>query len=449
MSVTDLAFALYGRRAGLITRRGGTITLTYDPAYRQPDAAPLSLSMPLVQPTWRGRQVEAYLAGLLPDRADVRTRWAAEFDVRPGDTLGLIAAIGADTAGAAVFAAPDDLDDVLAAPGGMVPATDADIAARLRRLRADESDWLDDDEHWSLAGAQGKFTVLRTDGGWAFPTGSTPSTHIVKPGITRITGQALAEHVSMRTLAALGIDVAPTEHVMVEDQSAIVMGRYDRRRARDGSLQRLHQEDVLQALGLDPRRKYEQDRGPGVARIVRLLRDSAGEDSVRRFVDATIVGYLIGAPDGHAKNYSLLLVGGTARLAPLYDVSTGLVPDSGGRLRYRSAAMSIGGEKRFGEVEGRHWDKFAGVVGMPAQDVRDRVQDLATRLPDALADAVRPLPDSPDARHLRARTVPAVLALVEQTLRGLTESRHVGGRVVSLWMDGLGDSAPESWDGQG
>ncbi len=50
------------------------------------------------------------------------------------------------------------------------------------------------------------------------------------------------------------------------------------------------------------------------------------------------------------------------RFAPLYDVSTGLIPDTAGRLRYRSVAQSIGGEKRFGgEVEAKHWVAFADV----------------------------------------------------------------------------------------
>lgn len=48
MATTELAFALYGRPAGLITRRGGSLRLTYDAAYAQsPDATALSVSMPV------------------------------------------------------------------------------------------------------------------------------------------------------------------------------------------------------------------------------------------------------------------------------------------------------------------------------------------------------------------------------------------------------------------
>jgi serine/threonine-protein kinase HipA len=454
VSVTELAFALYGRRAGLIRRAGGRTTLTYDDAYLGSERpTPLSLSMPLLGTTYRSREVNAYLKGLLPDHADVRERWARRLGVRSGDVLGLVAAIGADVAGGAVFAEPDRLDDLLAAPGEVEPLTEVDIAARLRALREDDRAWHEDDEHWSLAGGQGKFTLATTPaGGWGIASGSAPSTHIVKPGIARIRAQAMVEHVTMRALALAGLDVATTAWTQFEDQPALVVTRYDRADARDGRVVRLHQEDLVQTFALDPARKYEADGGPGVARIVERLRTSADEQAVTGFVDATIAGYLLGAPDGHAKNYSLLLLGDAVRLAPLYDVSTGLVPTASGRLRYRSAAMSIGGEKRFGDVEGPHWDRFARVAGREPEAVRERVAVLARSLPDAFVRAVDELPDSGDAQHVRAVVLPGVVAVCRQAVNGLTGTRRTAdGRLVTPFLSTLepeGTAAREPVDEQ-
>src|SRR5690554_1836400 len=110
MSVRELAFAIYGQRAGLITREKHVITLRYDAEYAaQPHATPLSLSMPLEGQQYSARPVLAFLKGLLPDNPAVRERWARRFGVRTGDWLGLVAAVGADTAGGAVFAAPEHL----------------------------------------------------------------------------------------------------------------------------------------------------------------------------------------------------------------------------------------------------------------------------------------------------------------------------------------------------
>ena len=56
---------------------------------------------------------------------------------------------------------------------------------------------------------------------------------------------------------------------------------------------------------------------------------------------------IIGAPNAHAKNYSLVLGKGTnAALAPMYDVASGLAYES---MRRRARlAMSVGGENRVG-----------------------------------------------------------------------------------------------------
>ena len=437
MSVRELAFAIYGRRAGLIVRDRHLVTLRYDDDYLAwPEATPLSLSMPLVGGAYTARPVLAFLKGLLPDNPAVRERWARRFGVRAGDTLGLVAAIGGDTAGGAVFAAPDELDSLLARPSRVEAISHGEVAARLRQLREDDDAWLgESDEHWSLAGAQGKFTLVQLDdGGWGLASGSAPSTHIVKPGVRRVANQALAEHESMRTLALLGLEVAETTFVEVEDEPAVVVTRFDRRRQPAGVV-RVHQEDLVQSHALDPSRKYEGDGGPGVARIVATLGQHAGPESVGRFVDATIAGYLLGAPDGHAKNYSVMLAGALVRLAPLYDVSTGLIPDAAGRLRYRSAAMSIGGEKRFGDVEATHWEKFAQVCRQPVERVRSRVAELAERLPDAFEAALGEVSGAAGERALRSQTLPLVAAVCEETARGLTRSRRVAGRLVTPFLD--------------
>lgn len=230
-----LAFALYGRVAGTIERDGGAVTLRYAPDYLDlPDPTPLSLSMPVSTTTYRSRPVEAYLRGLLPDHEEVRDRWARKAGVRPGDTLGLIAHVGMDVSGGAIFAPADEITDALARPGTLEPAADSDIAERLRRVRQDDAAWHADEdaEHWSLAGAQSKFTLARSEAGWAFAEGGAPSTHIVKPGIDRIRAQALSEHVSMRALAIAGLPVAETQYLTFEDQDAIVVTRFDRRAAR-------------------------------------------------------------------------------------------------------------------------------------------------------------------------------------------------------------------------
>jgi len=76
-----------------------------------------------------------------------------------------------------------------------------------------------------------------------------------------------------------------------------VVERYDRVRS-DGRWARIHQEDMCQALGLHPTRKYESDGGPGARTIVELLREQSSnpEEDVQSFVDANIFNWLIAGP---------------------------------------------------------------------------------------------------------------------------------------------------------
>jgi serine/threonine-protein kinase HipA len=420
MTTRRLVVVLYARRAGIIERNGGSLAFTYDPEYlADTRATPLSLSMPLATTRYTNKWVEAYLRGLLPDNDEVRRRWAAHFGLRDRDTFGLIGAIGSDAAGGAVFLPDDVYPDALG--GGYVEGIDEHaIAERLRRLRVDHTDWLGEDEHWSLAGAQSKFTLRELDGGWGIAHGTEPSTHIVKPGISRIRGQALVEHVSMTAARALGLDVAATRYAEFEDQPAIVVTRFDRR-LRDGRWQRVHQEDFCQTFALDPSRKYEADQGPGVRRIADRLRNVTEDNSVERFAKAIIVNYLLGAPDAHAKNYSLLLVGRLSRLAPLYDIASGLTADQSGRLRFPKAAMSIGGERAFGEVRGKHWERFAAAVGVPAGLVREWVTELATAAPDAVSDAAATVPALARDDAALPRLTARVARLAQLTVAGLDD----------------------------
>src|SRR3546814_14540742 len=78
----------------------------------------------------------------------------------------------------------------------------------------------------------------------------------------------------------------------------------------------------LQALSIPPTRKYQSDTGPGIIEIMGLLNgsDSPQVDRIQ-FMRANIVFWLLGAIDGHAKNFSLHLhPAGRFNMTPLYDV---------------------------------------------------------------------------------------------------------------------------------
>ncbi|GIG40632.1 type II toxin-antitoxin system HipA family toxin [Cellulomonas phragmiteti] len=421
MSDRHLDVVLYERVIGQVTQsHSGRHTFTYDPQYvSDVNATALSLSMPVADATYPGRRIDPYLQGLLPDGDEVRERWAQRFGVSAQNPFALLEHMGLDCAGAVQLVPGGAPGGPHALEGSLERVTDADIGARLRALRADDTAWTVAGERWSLAGAQGKFALTRdVNGAWHEPLGAAASTHIIKPGVVGYRDQALNEHVCMRALALCGLRVASTEYVEFDGQPALVVARYDRRRRADGTVMRVHQEDMCQALSVYPRRKYEASKGPTAADIANLLRRSASDPGhdVHEFVRAVIANYLIGAPDAHAKNYSVLLAGPQVRLAPLYDVASALPYDPRqADSELRDSAMSIGGRRTFGTVEGRHWDRFAALCRVSPDAVRTEVAALAGALPGALEAAFDPFARS----ALRDRLLTRVRDLSEVTLRTL------------------------------
>jgi serine/threonine-protein kinase HipA len=131
----------------------------------------------------------------------------------------------------------------------------------------------------------------------------------------------MCEIEAFRYFWPFGLPTARTEIREFSGRRALVVERFDRLHTRDGRLLRLPQEDCCQALSVPPPRKYEPDGGPGM-RILDLLKASDEPEADQTlFLKAQIVFWLLGATDGHAKNFSIfLLPGGRFRLTPLYDV---------------------------------------------------------------------------------------------------------------------------------
>lgn len=304
-----------GQRVGWFEQLAtGAIALEYDPAWQSEGGRrELSWSMPKSRRKHTGAGPENYLWNLLPDNDLVLERWGRDFGVSARNPLALLARVGLDAAGAVQFVDSELHDELeLRGQGGFELCSEADIAQRLRELRADPSAWVAPHAsagYFSLAGAQSKFTLLRTSAGWAVPKGTTGSTHIVKPGIPGYARSDLNEHLTMRAAALLGLRVATSRIRHFEDQSAIVVTRFDRVRREDGTVERLHQEDFAQAAGVHPARKYQDRGGPGIAQISRLVREQLGvrsDSEVRRFFEAALFDWASLSTDAHAKNYAIV-----------------------------------------------------------------------------------------------------------------------------------------------
>lgn len=382
------------------------------------EGRPLSLSLPFARSTadaggasLRGPAVAAYFENLIPDNERILQRLRDRFGTRSTAAFDLLGAIGRDCVGALQLVpagqAPDDVRRIDAEP-----LDEAAVAQLLRsttvsdRFQRDHADAF----RLSIAGAQEKTALLRHRGRWCIPHGATPSTHIFKLPLglvgnlrADLRNSVELEWLCMEIAREFGLSVAQVDIGRFEDQTALIVERFDRRLAADGTWWlRIPQEDGCQALGLPPSKKYQSDGGPGIRAFMELLRGSeqAGSDRLA-FFRTQVLFWLMAATDGHAKNFSLaLLPGGRYRLTPLYDIlSTYPIQGRGpGRLDPRRAALAMAVEGRnrhyaLHEIHRWHWMAMAQRLGLEA-DAGALIDALVERTPAVLAAVGRRLPDA-------------------------------------------------------
>ncbi len=413
--MTELLALLQEREVGTVRQQRGRLGFVYADTWRSaPGAYPLSLSMPLSAAEHSHAAIDSYLWGLLPDNDVVLERWGQRFHVSPRSAFALLAHVGEDCAGAVQFIRPERSHGVIGSRSGSVDwLTEADVARRLRVLQADASAGRapHDSGQFSLAGAQAKTALLFDGQRWGVPSGRQPTTHILKPSTGGFDGHAENEHLCLALARALGMPTARSEIHRFEDVTAIVVERYDRVRIPEfperAHIHRVHQEDLCQALGVHPARKYQNVGGPGPKQIISVLRANASgirrpedrsapaahDEDVTTFMEALILNWLIGGTDAHAKNYSLLIGGGgLVRLAPLYDIAsifgyTAVDPEKA------KLAMKIGDHYRIRDITLLQWRKLAAALRVDGDALVDRARAMAAELPDRLADEVGKMRD--------------------------------------------------------
>jgi len=321
---------LNSRLVGRLNREtSGAIDFQYDPSWLGwVHALPVSLSLPLREDRYIGAPVIAVFDNLLPDSEAIRRRMAACVHAQGTDAYSLLAAIGRDCVGALQFL-PDGEEP---GPAGMLegkPIGDEEIAHILGDLATAPLGLGEDkDFRISIAGAQEKTALLFWKNRWHKPLGTTATTHILKPRIGRLpngidlSSSVENEFLCLKLTAALGIPSAGVEIADFGDKRVLVVERFDRRWTRDNRLLRVPQEDCCQALSVPPALKYQTEGGPGIPAILNLLKGSDTPDADQAmFLKALVIFWLLGATDGHAKNFSIhLSPGGRFRMAPLYDV---------------------------------------------------------------------------------------------------------------------------------
>jgi serine/threonine-protein kinase HipA len=373
-------------------------------------ARPLSLSLPLTQGTapFTGERVENYFDNLLPDSLDIRKRVAMRFGSGSTKAFDLIEKIGRDCVGAVQLmpggSTPLDVRQISAEPlsEGAIEQLLDDTVAAPGPGSADEDDGL----RISLAGAQEKTALLLHEGKWCRPRGTTPTTHILKLPLGQV-GRSRAdfstsvenEWLCSRLANAFGLQAAACHIERFGRYKVLVVDRFDR--ALLGTWwARLPQEDFCQVLGLPPGLKYENQGGPGMGAILDKLRGSARASSDREhFLASQLLFWMLAAPDGHAKNFSIFIERqGAYRLTPLYDVLSAwpAIGNGPNTFQWKKVTMAMAvragnAHYRMDEIARRHWNETAKANAV-GSDFEATIERFIAIAPTAVAEVQAQLP---------------------------------------------------------
>ncbi len=249
--------------------------------------------------------------------------------------------------------------------------------------------------------------MCQTFGLPSIPKGITPTTHIIKlpigeirqPNATLDLSQSVDnEYYCLLLAKELGLNVPDAEIIKAGNVRALAVERFDRRwNAERTVLLRLPQEDMCQTFGLPSSVKYESDGGPGIARIMAFLMGSSEALKDRYdFMKFQVFQWLIGATDGHAKNFSVFIqAGGSYRLTPFYDIISAF-PVLGGHISDLKLAMGLNASKgkktAIDKIYPRHFLATAKVLRFPEVQMHEILSDFARMIPAALDNVKTSLP---------------------------------------------------------
>jgi len=379
----------------------GSLSFVYDDRYEGPA---ISVSLPRDV----GRAGAHFFTNLLPEGA-TRERICARLKISVDNDFALLRAIGGECAGALSLlvegeepssepqpyeALEADHIDAWVAGEGEVPLLVGGAATRL-----------------SLAGAHDKLPVFVDDAELYLPLARAPSTHILKLPHERHKHVPQNEALITWLADELGFDVpAVTLH-----RGALLVKRYDRQRGDDWTVTRFHQEDVCQATGRPPSRKYEVEGGPRLAECVELVRRVCRQPlaDVRRVLRWSLFNLLAGNGDAHGKNLSLLYDEPVPRLAPFYDlVCTRAFP----RLS-RELAMAFGGESDPDRIVQRHLEAIRTELGLGKRLMPNLLDELLGDAEPALDRAVERLVAAQGDHPVLQRVPPVIRKRIKRLRR--------------------------------
>lgn len=242
---------------------------------------------------------------------------------------------------------------------------------------------------FSLAGAQLKFSVQRSERGLTVPAKGTAGNLIVKLPDARpeFVGVPEAEYAAMSLARAIGLDtprVQLIDAVTIEGLGkwsgaatglSFAIDRYD----RVAATRRLHAEEFAQILDTSPAREHNKYDRANFETIANIAARLTGPENVGIVIDRIILNVLVGNGDAHLKNWSVTYPDGkNPSLSPLYDVVPTVL-----YLPTDDLGLKLNGSRAFADVTPASFERMGERTGFGAGEARSRASEAAVRVLDS------------------------------------------------------------------
>ncbi len=320
-----LELSLHNMTVGhLLGFQDGKNILTFSPEFYHNEARPtLSLwthtntqhQKDLFSKQWtHHHKLHPLLSNLLPEGGQ-RTLLTQHLKIHTNHEFPLLSYLGMDLPGA-LIARPIHLDE-----------TPSYISQHTHIKPCPSYNYLTQEQRFSLAGIQTKFSVKKNNDRYTITHGDTLGDWIVKPPSPIHPYLPQNEYTCMYLAALVGInipdiDLIPTSSLgelpythNTQEQEAFVIKRFDRKENH-----RVHTEDFAQVLMKYPHEKYDGANYIQIAKIIYQYTNNPIEET-QEYIRRLLVNILLANGDAHLKNWSLIYPDQyQPHLAPAYDI---------------------------------------------------------------------------------------------------------------------------------
>lgn len=352
-----------------------TFSLITHPAF--PNANKL-----MAAPWSRNQRLHPVLSNLLPEGA-LRELIAQGLKVHVDNEFHILSYLGEDLPGAieAIPMEPDDVPDYVLSTHGKAKAV------RFNKVTQENK--------FSLAGVQMKFSMREKDGRYNLSKGDVLGDWIIKTPSTKHKFVPLNEYTAMSLAGLVGVDIPEIKLVeldkldnlpqinLPEERQAFAIKRFDR-----NDDQRIHMEDFAQILVKYPHEKYTSANYENIGKVIYDFSGDGLADA-QQFARRLLVNILLANGDAHLKNWSFLYPDKvTPRLSPAYDIVTTNVYIE----NETQFALNLSKTKEWYTVTMTHFQSWAEKSGIPWRAIKPHLDDTLVKARELWPEALKALP---------------------------------------------------------